>query len=173
MYGPYSWHRAFRGSMDDLCFATLSQSTDRRLDAMELRLTTICARRASPNPLLDERVVHQREIGGACCHPLHWNGESQEAMLAELDVAGPSSDNARAVATQAEDVEPSVAEESELCSSKRVLSLQVSEWIIDATTEEDGIWRIIPEHQMQDPQIRFIRESYTASKEDQEIWLRQ
>eukprot|EP00965_Chrysotila_dentata_P248401 6208300-Pleurochrysis_carterae.AAC.1 len=81
------------------------------------------------NPLLNERVV-QWEIGGARRHPLHWNKNSQEETLAELDVAGPSSENTPAAATQAEDVEPSVAEESELRSSKRLSPLEVPEWIL-------------------------------------------
>eukprot|EP00965_Chrysotila_dentata_P003667 120203-Pleurochrysis_carterae.AAC.1 len=106
-------------------------------------------------------------------------------MSALVDIAGPSCDNAPAAAispscdsaptaaTQAEGVEDPVTEESELRSSKRVSPLQAPEWIFDATTEEDKIWRITPEDQMQDPQIRFMRESHTASKEDQETWSRQ
>eukprot|EP00965_Chrysotila_dentata_P085685 2826920-Pleurochrysis_carterae.AAC.1 len=102
-----------------------------------------------------------------------------------MDIAGPSCDNVSAAATspscdnaptsaaQAEDVEQPVTEESELRSSKRISPLQVPEWIFDATTEEDEIWKITLEDQMQDPQIRFIRESHTASKEDRERWSRQ
>eukprot|EP00965_Chrysotila_dentata_P179600 5930044-Pleurochrysis_carterae.AAC.1 len=102
-----------------------------------------------------------------------------------MDIAGPSCDNAPAVATsplcdnaptavaQADNVEHPVTEESELRSSKRISPLQVPGWIFDATTGEDEIRRITPEDQMQDPQIRFIHESYTASKEDQETWSRQ
>eukprot|EP00965_Chrysotila_dentata_P073295 2421382-Pleurochrysis_carterae.AAC.1 len=102
-----------------------------------------------------------------------------------MDIAGPSCDNAPAAATspscdnaptsvaQAEDVNHPVTEESELRSSKRISPLQVPEWILDATTEEDEIWKITPEDQMQDPQICFIRESYTASKEDRDTWSRQ
>eukprot|EP00965_Chrysotila_dentata_P262281 6214521-Pleurochrysis_carterae.AAC.1 len=118
------------------------------------------------NPLLNERVV-QWEIGGARGDFLHWNGSSQEEKLAVMDIAGPSScDNAPAAPTspscenaptsvaQAEDVEHPVTEESEPRSSKRIPPLQVPKWIFDATTEEDEIWRIIPEDQMQNPQIR-------------------
>eukprot|EP00965_Chrysotila_dentata_P034199 1138565-Pleurochrysis_carterae.AAC.2 len=90
-----------------------------------------------------------------------------------MNVAGTSSDSAPAVATQAEDVEPSVTEEQELRSSKRISPLQVLKWMFDATTEEDEIGKITPKDQKQGPQIRFIRESYTDSKEDQETWSRQ
>eukprot|EP00965_Chrysotila_dentata_P154695 5111512-Pleurochrysis_carterae.AAC.1 len=77
------------------------------------------------NPLLNERVV-QWEIGGARGNLLHWNERSQEEKLAVMDIAGPSCDNAPAVATspscdnaptsvaQAEDVDHPVTEESEL-----------------------------------------------------------
>eukprot|EP00965_Chrysotila_dentata_P087042 2873457-Pleurochrysis_carterae.AAC.2 len=110
------------------------------------------------------------EIGSARFHPLHWNDRLQEESPATMNVAGPSSNNAPAVTAQAEDVEPSVAEKQELRSSKHISPLRVPEWIFDAVTEEDEIWKITPEDQMQDPQIRFICESYTASKEHQETW---
>eukprot|EP00965_Chrysotila_dentata_P069381 2292911-Pleurochrysis_carterae.AAC.1 len=40
-------------------------------------------------------------------------------------------------------------------------------------TDDTEIWKITPEDQMQDPQIRFIRESFIAPKEDRETWSRQ
>eukprot|EP00965_Chrysotila_dentata_P032302 1076725-Pleurochrysis_carterae.AAC.1 len=101
---------------------------------------------------------------------------SPRSGLATVDTAGSSSaaapshsyDNASTSATEA--VERTVTEESELCSSRRISPLQAPEWIFDATTEEDEIWKITPEDQLQDPKIRFIRESCTASKEDRETW---
>eukprot|EP00965_Chrysotila_dentata_P143399 4737707-Pleurochrysis_carterae.AAC.1 len=54
-----------------------------------------------------------------------------------------------------------------------ISTLQVPKWSFDATTEEAESWKITPGEQMHDPQIRFIRESYTNSKEDQETWSRQ
>eukprot|EP00965_Chrysotila_dentata_P126993 4200916-Pleurochrysis_carterae.AAC.1 len=197
MHGPYSWHRAFRGSTDDLHFAMgfepgLPVSYGRRvcspLIAASMRLNfdlpLFSHEELRPNPLLNERVV-QWDIGGARGNLLHWSEGSQEEKLALMDITcsscnnapaaaiSPSCYNAPTAATQAEDDEHLVTEESELCSSNFISPLQVPEWIFDATTEGGEIWSITPKDQMQDALIRFIRESHTASKEDQETWSRQ
>eukprot|EP00965_Chrysotila_dentata_P254718 6211974-Pleurochrysis_carterae.AAC.4 len=132
---PYSWHRDFRGSTDDLHFAMgfeLGNFTCRgltqglplsygrwvctsQLFAASMRLNfdlpLFSREELHRNPLLNERVL-----------------TSQEEKLALLDIAGPSCDNTPAAATspscvcaptaaaQAEDVEHPVTEESELRS---------------------------------------------------------
>eukprot|EP00965_Chrysotila_dentata_P191962 6174873-Pleurochrysis_carterae.AAC.3 len=104
------------------------------------------------NPLLNKRVV-QWEIGGARRrYPSCDNAPA--AATSPLCVSAPTA------AAEAGDVEHTVTEESELRSSKRISPLQVPEWMFAATTEEDEIRRITPEDQVQDPQIRFIRESH-------------
>eukprot|EP00965_Chrysotila_dentata_P147074 4855951-Pleurochrysis_carterae.AAC.3 len=99
MYGPYSWHRAFRGSTGDLHFAVgfepgsftyrgLTQELPvsygcwvcSQLIATSMRLyfdLLLFSREELPrNPLLNERVV-QWEIGGARGNLLHWNESLQ------------------------------------------------------------------------------------------------
>eukprot|EP00965_Chrysotila_dentata_P094480 3123427-Pleurochrysis_carterae.AAC.1 len=90
-----------------------------------------------------------------------------------MDEAGSSSDNAPAATAPADAVDPTAPDDPELCSGKRIQPLQASEWIDDITTDDTEIWKITPEDQMHDPQIRFIRESCTAPKEDREAWSRQ
>eukprot|EP00965_Chrysotila_dentata_P225388 6194720-Pleurochrysis_carterae.AAC.5 len=109
------------------------------------------------NPVLNEKVV-QWELGAAPLNQLVWGETPQEEMLAAADVVDPSSDNAPVAATPAEAVEP---------------ALQAPDWTNDSTTDDAEIWKTTPEDQMQDPQMRFIRESCTALREDQETWSRQ
>eukprot|EP00965_Chrysotila_dentata_P257847 6213024-Pleurochrysis_carterae.AAC.4 len=91
-----------------------------------------------------------------------------------MDDAGPSNDNAPAAAAPADAVEPTVPDDPELRSGfKRIQPLQAPEWIYDITTDDTEIWQITPGDQMQDPQIRFIRESCSAPREDRETWPRQ
>eukprot|EP00965_Chrysotila_dentata_P083791 2765843-Pleurochrysis_carterae.AAC.2 len=115
MYGPYSWHRAFRSSTDDLHFAMGSEPGNftyrgltqgrpvnygrwvcSQLIAASMRLNfdipLFSRDELHRNPLLNERVV-QWEIGGARGNLLHWNECSQEKKLAVMDIAGPSCDN--------------------------------------------------------------------------------
>eukprot|EP00965_Chrysotila_dentata_P256814 6212677-Pleurochrysis_carterae.AAC.1 len=163
MYGPYSWHCAFRGSNDDLHFAMAfdpGSFTYRGLTQDELRR----------NPLLNMKVV-QWELRGARLNQLIWGETSQEETLAAADAAGPSSDDAPVAAAPAEAVEPAVSDHSAPRSGKRISPLQALDWTYnDSTISDTKIWKNTPQDQMQDPQIRFIRESFTAAKEDPETW---
>eukprot|EP00965_Chrysotila_dentata_P143139 4729646-Pleurochrysis_carterae.AAC.1 len=96
-------------------------------------------------------------MGGALTSQLGWKETPREEALAALDDAGPSSDDAPAAAAPADAVEPAALDDPELRTSKRIQPLQAPEWIDDTTTEDTEIWKITPEDQMQDPQIRFIR----------------
>eukprot|EP00965_Chrysotila_dentata_P161089 5318843-Pleurochrysis_carterae.AAC.1 len=75
-------------------------------------------------------------MGGALISQPGWKEAPQEEALVALDDAGPSSDNAPAVATPADAVEPAALDDPELRTGERIQPLQAPEWIDDATNED-------------------------------------